>query len=350
MAEEQRKLDRPKVVGVFSLKGGVGKTTVGFMAAHLAAKTGRRPVFLDLDLPGTDAYVLADPPKTKKSAPSLLELLVGVDVESSMTYSEWLGNKLKKFDATQLGTVSVAHTTIPVWFSTKQNDGHSGNIESDLPEAFNRICGVGVLPYRLTTLIERLIVKNLFDVFILDLPPFFVGLARTIWETIVINGGSRKESDGRPEFDSLALVVLTADPRELGAFVQIEGATEVAKNDMVRLIVNFSHPSLGPDIKTRSTKEKDPLKTHLTDTLERRGIIGGNQEGKLRVISETFLERHAAGTTIEWSTLLAAGRSPESVAKLTELWENPAKCFSEALRDACDAPGNRHSMAFLGAE
>jgi chromosome partitioning protein len=61
-----------KVVGVYGIKGGVGKTSSVVNLATLAAQSGRRTLLWDLDPQGAAAYLLQVKPKVKGGSLGLL--------------------------------------------------------------------------------------------------------------------------------------------------------------------------------------------------------------------------------------------------------------------------------------
>lgn len=62
----------PPVLAVFSLKGGVGKTTTAVSLAYLAAEQGRQVLLWDLDPQGAASYCLRIRPKVKGAAGSVV--------------------------------------------------------------------------------------------------------------------------------------------------------------------------------------------------------------------------------------------------------------------------------------
>ena len=61
-----------RVVGVYGIKGGVGKTSTAINLATLAAQSGRRTLLWDLDPQGAAAYLLQVKPKVKGGSLALL--------------------------------------------------------------------------------------------------------------------------------------------------------------------------------------------------------------------------------------------------------------------------------------
>jgi len=56
-----------KIIGVYNIKGGVGKTATAVNVAHLAAKSGLRTLIWDLDPQAAATFYLRVKPKVKKS-------------------------------------------------------------------------------------------------------------------------------------------------------------------------------------------------------------------------------------------------------------------------------------------
>jgi len=56
-----------KIIGVYNIKGGVGKTATAVNVAHLAAKSGLRTLIWDLDPQAAATYYLRVKPKVKRS-------------------------------------------------------------------------------------------------------------------------------------------------------------------------------------------------------------------------------------------------------------------------------------------
>lgn len=61
-----------KILGVYSIKGGVGKTTTAVNLAYLAAADGRRTLIWDLDPQGAASYYFRVKPKVKGGGSALL--------------------------------------------------------------------------------------------------------------------------------------------------------------------------------------------------------------------------------------------------------------------------------------
>ncbi len=66
------------IIGLFSLKGGVGKTTTAVNLAHLAAKSGQKTLLWDLDSQGASSFYLTDDPWSASSVKKLLKAEVSV--------------------------------------------------------------------------------------------------------------------------------------------------------------------------------------------------------------------------------------------------------------------------------
>lgn len=60
------------VIAVYSMKGGVGKTTTAVNLAHLSARSGRPTLLIDLDPQGAASFYLRVKPKLKGKAGKLL--------------------------------------------------------------------------------------------------------------------------------------------------------------------------------------------------------------------------------------------------------------------------------------
>ncbi|MCW9078425.1 MAG: AAA family ATPase, partial [Gammaproteobacteria bacterium] len=56
-----------KIIGVYNIKGGVGKTATAVNIAHLAAKSGLRTLIWDLDPQAAATFYLRVKPKVKRS-------------------------------------------------------------------------------------------------------------------------------------------------------------------------------------------------------------------------------------------------------------------------------------------
>ena len=63
---------KPAVVALFSLKGGVGKTTTAVSVAYLAAQSGLRTLLWDLDPQGAASYCMRVRPDIKGGAGALV--------------------------------------------------------------------------------------------------------------------------------------------------------------------------------------------------------------------------------------------------------------------------------------
>jgi chromosome partitioning protein len=61
-----------RIVAVYNLKGGVGKTTTAIHLAHLSALQGRRTLLWDLDAQGAATYVLRVRPRVKGGGRALV--------------------------------------------------------------------------------------------------------------------------------------------------------------------------------------------------------------------------------------------------------------------------------------
>jgi len=68
-----------KIVGVYSIKGGVGKTSTAVNIAYLAASAGRRTLVWDLDPQGAASYYFRVKPKVKGGGRALLERSKALD-------------------------------------------------------------------------------------------------------------------------------------------------------------------------------------------------------------------------------------------------------------------------------
>lgn len=94
-----------RVVGVYGIKGGVGKTSASVNLAALAALAGRRTLLWDLDPQGAAAYLLQVKPKVKGGS---LGLLTGQrDLEDAVRATSVEGLDLLPADAT-IRTVDLA--------------------------------------------------------------------------------------------------------------------------------------------------------------------------------------------------------------------------------------------------
>jgi cellulose biosynthesis protein BcsQ len=62
----------PKVLALYAIKGGVGKTSTAVNLAHLAAESGVRTLLWDLDPQGSATFLLRIKPKVKGGAEGLV--------------------------------------------------------------------------------------------------------------------------------------------------------------------------------------------------------------------------------------------------------------------------------------
>src|SRR4051812_28103972 len=61
-----------KIVALFNIKGGVGKTSTAVNLAYLSAKMGRRTLLWDLDAQGAATYILRIKPRVKGGGAALI--------------------------------------------------------------------------------------------------------------------------------------------------------------------------------------------------------------------------------------------------------------------------------------
>lgn len=134
-----------KVVAVFSLKGGVGKTTLAVNLAHAAASSGgRRTLLWDLDAQGAASYIL------------------GQDARSGPPARRYLERDSDR-PANILATATDGLSLLPA-------DKSLRHAERDLAELSDK---------HLAKLLDRL--DGRFDRVILDCPPGFTALAEQVF-------------------------------------------------------------------------------------------------------------------------------------------------------------------------